>query len=553
MQHFLQRVVSGASDAKNGAKRSNFLNRWQDLSNHLLPTDNQFITVSSPGETKQDYIANSQPLVSLELLASAIMAILCNRSTRWVDFEPSYSKDSLNVDPQNIIIKEWIQTNRKILLQNLRDSNYYTNFFTSVKDDLVYGNSCLYSDYNMEKDQLFFKSVFLGEISIDLNEYGEVDTIYRHYKVTRRQLIQKFGYNNVSFSVQEMGDEKNGEEIEVLHAVFPSEDDYYWNAKKDSKGQHYFKFVSLYIEAETIHLLKEGGYHSMPYTFSRDHVSPGEEYGRGLGERALPEIKKLYALSDNEADIIGKTATPPLSVPANMVQGKLNMSNKAINIVREGSRNKIEPTYLPPPNSIPAVMQSVQNQELKISKIFMIELIQLIREKQMTATEVITRDDYSMRLLSSFLEMFETSKLNPIVNRTMELLREHGKLTELPPEIEDYGIDIKYVSILAKGQRLSEITAYEKLIVLAQPYLELDPESAQKLQVTNIIENIADILNLPVDSLKSKAEMKRIEEQRNAEKQEMMEQQRSQIEVEQQKIQSETDLNEAKAQEGEPK
>lgn len=521
--------------------RGNFESMWQDMADNLYPSFNNFNVTQESGSRKDTYIYNSHALHAQDLLASAYHSLTVNPATKWFDLilHPSRGLPIQATFAQ----KKLLESNRNMMLDHMRGTSFYEQTYLLYRSFLTFSNACIFSDYNYIHKRIFYKVCPLSQIFIRENEYGNVDTIIRLYSITSRQLISFFGKKNVSEKVKRMDQQDDTKSIDIIHAVFPSSDEDLWSAKDKKKP-----FVSLYLEYEDAHLLSEGWYDQNPYIFLRDHVSPGEQYGRGLGNKLLPEVKDLYSICQSRSRGNEKLIDPPMGIPYGALkQGRLNLNPGAINVLNPAQSQEIRPIYTPSYQAIANTTELINEKKLEISQLCLVDLIQLIKDTQMTATEVLTRDEYNMRLLSPFTDIITRNFINESNERTLWLMHEHGHLEEFPPEMQDQGIDVDSLSSLVRGQKLGQVVAYQKLLDMFTPFFQVDPMMAARFNFDHISSQVASIIGVDVDSMKSPEEMKKIRQQMAQQEQQMQDQEKSRMEEENRKISSETNLNQAKS------
>ena len=83
---------------------------------------------------------------------------------------------------------------------------------------------------------------------------------------------------------------------------------------------------------------------------------------------------------------------------------------------------------------------------------------------QMTATEVIQRNEEKMRLLGPVLGRLQSELLKPLIDRVFAILLRNNMLPQAPEFLSGRDIEIEYVSPLAKAQKSSELQSIMRAI-----------------------------------------------------------------------------------------
>jgi len=127
-------------------------------------------------------------------------------------------------------------------------SNLYNVLPNSYGDIGQFGTAAMSMEEDFNGDVFFCQSFPIGSYMIAKNEYGKVDTFCREFKMTVRQIVQKFGidevkkeinWSKISNYVKNLWDINQTEQwIEVVHFIYPNPD---YNPKKlESKFKKYY-------------------------------------------------------------------------------------------------------------------------------------------------------------------------------------------------------------------------------------------------------------------------------------------------------------------------
>jgi hypothetical protein len=344
-----------------------------------------------------------------------------------------------------------------------------------------------------------YRNVHLGEAFFVENHAGIVDTMYRPFKLTARQKIQKFGEEVVPDDVKEAAKQpgQTEKQFEVLHCVYPRAD---FNPERvDSKGM---AFASLYIFCEKKVVLQEGGYRTFPFAISRYTQASGEVYGRGPAQWVLPAIK---VLNEEKRTVLkqGHRIVDPVLLAHD--DGNLDSFSMKAGVLNAGGVSKegrllIQPL---PTGNIAVGDKLMQMEKDVIHDAFLITLFQiLVDSPQMTATEVLERAREKGMLLAPTAGRLQAEFLGPLIEREIDILSTQGLLPAVPPILQQVAAEyrIEYSNPLSRMARAEKAVGFMRALDAAANYAKLtgDPEPLDHFDFDTAMPEILDINGAPV-------------------------------------------------------
>ena len=240
--------------------------------------------------------------------------------------------------------------------------------------------------------------------------------------------------------------------------------------KKDKLNK---PFGSCYIDLDGQHLIAEGGFDEFPFMVPRFLKSSNEVYGRSPSMTALPDIKMLNEMSKTTIKAAQKQVDPPLLVPDDGFVLPVRTVPGGLNYYRAGTRDRIEPLNIGANNPIGLNMEEQKRRAIR--EAFFIDQLLLGQGPQMTATEVVQRNEEKMRLLGPVLGRLTSELLRPLINRAFRILLRNEQLPPMPEYLEGVDIEIEYVSPLAKAQRTSDLSGILRALEIAIPLQQQAP------------------------------------------------------------------------------
>jgi hypothetical protein len=499
-------------------KRSNWENHWQEVSDYMLPRKAEITKERARGDKRHTLIFDATAIHALELLAASLHGMLTSSANKW--FSLRFKETELNSLDE---AKEWLEDATSRMYDVIAKSNFQQEIFECYHDLIAFGTSCLMIEEDQD-DIINFSARHIKEIYIQENKKGFVDTIYRRFKMPAQAVADKFGIDNVSKEISNKIKKTPFDDVELVHVVRPRYD--FDPQKLDKKNM---PFQSIYFEYGSGHIIKIGGFKENPYVIPRYLKASTEVYGRSPGMNALPDVKVLNKMVENSLKAAAKQIDPPLLIPDDGMLAPVRMSPGSINYYRAGSRDRIEPLNINANNA--TTLNSENQRRDAIVKMFHVDQLVISENRNMTATEVVQRQEEKMRILGPVLGRLQSELLSPLIIRIFNILLRNGLFLPAPEILRSQELNIEYVSPMALAQRSQELQSIMR-------GLELFGSMAQAMPVMDYIDEngfikqVIDILGLPAKMIKSDAQVQEIRQQRAAQEQQQMEMQQQMAETE---------------------
>jgi hypothetical protein len=514
MDNFIKEIVARFEYIK--GRRDNWDTHYQDLADYMLPRKADIVRKRSRGEKRMELIYDGTALQSVDLLSASLHGMLTSGATPWFHLDMKDTDVSRNDD-----VQEWLEDSSKRMIRAFNQSNFETEVHEMYVDLVVFGTACMFIE--IDNGTLRFSTRHISEFYVQENQYGIVDTVFRVYKSPARQIIQRFGLDNVSDYIRKVFEKTPDEEVELLHAVLPriNRDP----RKADNKNMPY---ASFYIDMETKSLLSEGGFQDMPYVVPRFLKSTGETMGRSPAMVALPDVKMLNLMSKTIIQAAQKQIDPPLLVPDDGFILPVRTQPGGLNFYRAGTRDAITP--LQTGANIPIGLNMEEQRRMAIRSAFYVDQLLSGSTPNMTATEVVQRQEERMRVIGPVLGRLMNEMLRPLIDRVFGLMLREEMLA-LPPEVlQGRDVDIEYVSPLARAQKSSSLNSTMKALEVLLPLAQALPV-VDHLDPDGLVRHITESLGVPKTALKTQSEVNQTRQQRQQAEMEAMERQRDQEDV----------------------
>jgi hypothetical protein len=493
------------------SQRQNWETHWQEVADYMMPRKADITKQRAKGDKRTEMIFDSSPLQAVELLAASLHGMLTNPSTPW--FTLKFKNEEINADDE---AKLWLESVTEVMYTAFNRSNFQQEIFELYHDLITFGTACMYVRED-EDDILKFSTKHIKEIYIAEDDKGRIDTVYRKFNLSARAVVQAFSFDKkISPDVLALSEKDPYQDVELLHAVYPRSD---FNPKL--KDQENMPFESVYIEMKNGNELSVSGFQEFPFVCPRYLKASHEIYGRSPAMTALPDVKMLNEMSKTTIKAAQKQVDPPLLVPDDGFLLPVRTVPGGLNFYRSGTRDRIEPLNIGANNPLGLNME--QQRRDSIREVFYVNQLQLQQGPQMTATEVIQRNEEKMRLLGPVLGRLQSELLKPLIDRAFNILLRKEQFIPAPEFLSGQDIEIEYVSPLAKAQKSSELSSITRVIEILGSLANVAPVF-DYINFDALVKHVANIVGVPQKILKTQSQVnaEREEQAAQAEQQQQM-------------------------------
>ena len=494
------------------SQRQNWESHWQEVADYMMPRKADVTKSRSKGDKRTELIFDSSPLQAVELLAASLHGMLTNPSTPW--FSLRFKENDIENEDE---AKEWLESATETMYTAFNKSNFQQEIFELYHDLITFGTAAMFIEED-DEDVLKFSTRHINEMYIAENEKGKIDTVFRKFKLSARAAIQKFG--NVSPNIATTAKKDPYEEVEILHAVYPRSD---FDPKKQDKSN--MPFESVYLEAGTGEELSVSGFREFPFVVPRYLKASHEIYGRSPAMTALPDVKMLNEMSKTTIKSAQKQVDPPLLVPDDGFILPVRTVPGGLNFYRAGTRDRIETLNIGA--NTPLGLNMEEQRRNSIRNAFYVNQLMMQQGPQMTATEVIQRNEEKMRLLGPVLGRLQSELLKPLIDRTFSILLRKNLFRPAPEFLAGKDIEIEYVSPLAKAQKSTELQSIMRAIEIMGSLANVAPVF-DHINMDKLVRHLADIVGVPQKVLKPQSQLNAERQQAQAQQEQMQQMQQLQ-------------------------
>lgn len=455
-------------------RRSHLESHCEDVARYCLPNNVGFTGTHTPYTKKMAAVVDAVGIDGVALCAAGLHGIATPDSKRWFGLRvPGISLEG------NDGLKDWLADTADVMYEEMYapDTNLVASLSEAYLELVAFGTAVIFTG-EQDEGGLLYQARPLRECFISENHQGKVDTVYRKYTMTVRQVDMQWPGKCSKKVADKIKDGKLDDPVDIVHAVEPR-----MGRDRRKKNAENHPFQSCYIEYDGDHLLSESGFPEFPYAVFRWLKLPGEEYGYSPAMMTLADLKMANEMGMTIIKAAQKSADPPLQIPDDGVVGPVRTTPGGFIYVR--GENRVEPLITGA--NFPVTLEMQQNLQSTILRRFYADLFQMPEDVNMTATEYMQRVTERLRLLGPVAGRL-ISALGDLIGRTASILSRTGKMPPPPEELADpqkpgvsRRMSVEFVSPIAMAQRQAEANAFvstaQTLAVMVQA--EGDPAAAK--------------------------------------------------------------------------
>jgi hypothetical protein len=513
-------------------ERVSFESHWRELGDHILPRRTRFfLSDVNRGDRRTRKIIDSTATLAVRTLAAGMMGGVTSPARPWFRLstpDPELAEDGA--------VKIWLNEVARLMRAVFLKSNLYQALPTLYKDMGTFATAAMFLEEDFDTTIRAFP-LPVGSYMLANNDRLQIRVFFREFRMTVRQLIEKFGvfddkgevtnWENFSETVfQSWRNDRPEDWIDVCHIIAPNE-----NHDPEKLESKFKKYISVYYEKgasdnasnrptpfDDDRFLRERGYDQFPVLAARWETTGEDVYGTDCpGMTALGDIKQLQLGEKRLMQAIEKMVNPPMKGPshlktlkASILPGDITYSDE-----REGQGG-----FRPVHEVDPRIQEMEGKQEQvrgRIRRAFFEDLFLLLASsdrREITAREVDERHEEKLLALGSVLEQLNQDVLDPLIDLTFDYMLRQGQIPEPPDELKGIELRVEYISIMAQAQKLAGLAGIERFAGFVVNMAQTDPAVLDKLNRDQLIDEYAEITGVPPNLVVDDEEVAEIRAQR---------------------------------------
>lgn len=483
-----QRLLSRKNALWN--ERTAWMREWREISEYVLPRSGRYTTDDrNRGGKRNAHIYDNTGVFALRVASAGMLAGASSPARPW--FRLGLRDKDME---KNASVKAWLHRTAQLLRDVFSSSNTYLALHMGYDEVVAFGTEATIILPSFE-NVIHCYPLTVGEYAIATDDEGKPNTIYREFSMTVAQMVQRFGKENCSQTVQNLYTQgKLDSWAPIIQAIEPRTDRTY--GKSDPKNM---PWKSCYFEpgGGSDKMLRESGFKNFPGVVARWVVTGSDTYGTSPGYDTLGDVKQLQHQQLRKSQGIDYLTNPPLQVPSNYKDAeRARLPGGIFYVDSTGPNQGVKSAYdvRLDLSHLTADMEDVRS---RVRQGFFYDLFLMLssmeKNPQMTATEVAERHEEKLIMLGPVLERLHNEKLGPTIDIAFERCAAVGILPPAPPELEGEELKVEFVSVLAQAQRAVAAVSYDRLLGTVGQIAAVEPRVKHKINYFKAVDDYADM------------------------------------------------------------
>ena len=489
---------------------------WQVIEQFVVPYRGKFFRTElqeQEVEWRKRDIYDDTAVKSNRRLAANLHSNLTSPTLNW--FNITFRQDELNDDQQ---AREWIEECGEITYKALQDSNFNLEISEGYTDLCSFATMTIVEEVEdeIEWKGINFQAVPMRECFFEEDAKGQPMRFFRRIEYTPLQMVDKFGKENLPQDIVRRAEGHNTGDVKehVIFAIYKRDN------RKDADTSsmlaplarpYGYKYV---LRKSKEQIGDEGGYYEMPAFVTRFAKTSGSMWGHGPAHVALADIMTLNELVYLDQRALEKAIDPPSLTTENGLMSDLDLEAGGLTVVADidGLR--------PYDNQAKFTVsrERIVDLQISINEAFYGDQLELKESPAMTATEVERRWQIMQKALGPTVGRIQSDLLDPMVQRTFNILLRAGQLPEMPEIVRSMGgtLDIEYTGPIPRSQKMDQADSIETWIAGVIALAEIYPDALDVPDIQTAIRVVGELKGVPSKVMRSEAEAKDRAKQREA-------------------------------------
>ena len=513
-------------------ERQKFQDRWTEAQEYCDRVVLSWDELRAIPEKPKRY--SSLPCNYLNILVNGLVGYSISPNIVWFKLAASSSKLQ-----EAYGVKKWLSAVEDIMLAKFNASNLYQAAAKMVWDAAVIGHGILQINEDVSSGRLRFTKIPANEAYLDINEFNEVDTVFRRYYLTIKNAVNFFGEDKLDEDYREAYKEIEhwNDTVEIIQAVMPRKD---FNPEfKNAKN----KPIAVYwLDPKHNKIIDESGYDTFPFAIFEWDMLPDFAYSTSPAQNAMPDIKGLNIAKKTSWQIAQTSAEPPMKVSEDIRQ--VNITPRGFTYVSSADQT-IEPIRTG--ENYPITLEVLADMKQDIKDWFNVDFFLMLQSKQgkMTATEVMELQGEKAATLATLIVNLNDA-LFKIIEQSFSVLLKAGAFPQMPLALQRNGsLKIDFMGPLAQAQKkYHTMGGIVQATQVASGIMQMFPNSGDFIDGDELMRSALEGQGMPANVIREEDDVKKLRTQR-LEMQQAQQQQQQQVAMAQSLMQNANKLNES--------
>lgn len=498
------------------SRKEPVLSLWQELAENFYPQRADFTSMRTLGTEFAANLMTSYPVLAQRELSSSFSAMLRPTAKDW--FEVSIGRPD-KLDNAGTGWLEWASKLQRRAMYD-RASMFVRATKEGDADFSAFGQCVISTELNRARTNLLYRCWHLRDVAWCENNEGKIDTIFRKWKPTARELLQTFG-ERIHKKVVEKMKKDPYYQVNCYHVVLPADE--YQTASAEAgvdgnqKKNWITPYVSVYIDIDNQHILEEEGVYTTIYTIPRWQTVSGSQYAHSPATvAALPDARLIQAMTLVLLEAGEKAVNPPMIATQDVVRSDISIFAGGVTYIDRDYDEKLGEALRPFPqdfSGIPLGMEMRADVRQTIMEAFYLNKISLPPMEggdKMTAYEAGVRVQEYIRGALPLFEPMEMDYNGSLCENTFEILMRagaFGSAYDMPESLRGQDVMFKFESPLHQAAEKQKGHTLMEARGMIASVIDLDPGAGSILKVKEALRDALNGNETPATWMASESEV----------------------------------------------
>lgn len=527
-----QKIVERQGVLDGSTERRNFERMVDEISKYVVPRRELFNYEDPATKAGQigKHVYDPTAISAAKTMADGMQGHLVSPRSKWFRRTTGLIDPALGEVDEIDPMRDWLQKLERIEYSQLAKSNFYQAQNEFFHDGVSIGTAVLFAEYDWGEQRPVFQTLHPKEVFLSENDKGRVDTVFRKFKLSARNAVEKFELDEKTLKLAEDTPESM---LTFIHAVYPRESR---DVRKLISTEKRFASVYVFLEAESgPTVVREAGFDIFPYAVWRFRKVPGQVYGQSPAWDMYETIKLVNQIMKGMITATQLSIDPPFAVPEEW-KGRFRNIPGARNTYGNDPKRVAYP--MQGSGNIPITSRMIDDLRNQINEAYRVQFFMMLAnsEKEMTATEIMERQGEKATLLGPSIGRLNSEALNPLMDLLFDMLNKAGRLPPIPEELQKYSgaeLEVDFVGPLAQAQeQYLNSQPIRNFINMIAPYAEFYPDMLKLVNPMEAAKELANSTGLPANVRRSDQELQQMQAQEQQLQQAQMQLQAQQAQAE---------------------
>jgi hypothetical protein len=475
-------------------ERSSWIGHWRECGEQFMPRAARFYRSDrNKGDKRNNKIIDNTGIRANKVLGAGMMSGATSPARPW--FRVAHPDDELmEYQP----VKEWMADVQQMLLGVFARANTYLMLHQLYEELGVFGTHAVIGYDSFDKVIHHYNSP-TGEYMLDVDYFGNVNTMGREFERSVGAIVKEFGIGNVSRTVKNLFDQGNlNAMVPVFHLIEPRADR---DPKKYDNRNKAWK--SCYIEGGNdkgdASYLRESGFDYFPVLAPRWHKVGNDVYGQSPAMDALGDSQQLQHQQLRKSNAIDYQTKPPIVLPTSARGAEKNFLPGGVSFIDNPNANQAARSAWDVNLNLQHLREDIMDVRERINSAFYADLFLMLAtadKSNMTATEVAERHEEKLIQLGPVLERMHNELLAPLVEQTFARCVQVGMAPPPPQELQGQDLQVEFISTLAQAQRAVGVNAVDRFVANLGVIAQFKPDVLDKFDQDKWADSYADMMGI---------------------------------------------------------